>query len=177
MGIMLLDENNHDPGHVQAELTRIILEHTPRAKTGAKAFWNKDLQKMRQVLLTKRRNGKEEGTAQAKKAFRKAISEAKKEARGKALQEDTDPECFRSVKHRTTQHPIPALIRKDGTMAGEHETMGQELHQTLHGDNTSRPMTTIEATPKPSTSVSWTRHSKHSAMGPSGDQIASQPEP
>ena len=143
-GIMLLNENNYDPKHVQSELTRIVLEHTPRARMGAKAFWNKNLQKMRQELLTLKKTGNATNIAMAKKSLRKAIGEAKKEARVRALQEETDPECFRAVKLNNTQHPIPALIRKDGTMAGEHPAMGKELHHTLYSDNPMRPMTEIQ---------------------------------
>jgi len=105
--LLRADEN---PSSLQEKLTNIILRHTPRASAKAKAFWNKDLTLIRKRLLKIVKNGtRSKELVEARRNFRKAIFEAKLTANEKALQEEIDPECFRSVKMKTTKHPIPAL--------------------------------------------------------------------
>jgi len=67
------------------------------------------------------------------KSYRQAIAKAKLEANAKSLQEETDPECFRSVKPMTTKRPIPALTRPDGTDASEHPHIAEELQRAPYG--------------------------------------------
>jgi len=69
----------------------------------------------------------------ARMNLRKAIFAAKLTANEKALQEETEAECFRTVKIKTTKHPIPALQRPDGTLAAEHNHIAKELQDSLYG--------------------------------------------
>ena len=72
------------------------------------------------------------------KNLRKAIARAKKDANGNLLQEETDPECFRSIKPMSTKRPIPMLIRPDKTEASEHEHIATELQRALYGGDHRR---------------------------------------
>jgi len=131
--IHLLKEDE-DPSSLQEKLTSIILRHTPRASGRAKAFWNKDLTLIRKKLLEMVNNGtRGKELVETRRNFRKAIFEAKLTANEKALQEETDPECFRTVKMKTAKHPIPALQRPDGTLAAEHNHIAKELQDSLYG--------------------------------------------
>ena len=103
-------KEDEDPSTLQGKLTNIILRQTPRASGKAKAFWNKDLALIRRRFLEMvkdRAKGKE--LVVARRNFRKAIFAAKLTANEKTLQEETDPKCFRTVKIKTTKHPILAL--------------------------------------------------------------------
>jgi len=60
------------------------------------------------------------------------------ESNARCLQKETDPECFRSVKPRATIHPIPVLVRSDGTMAAEHQHIAEELHSALYQGESCR---------------------------------------
>ena len=125
---------DEDPSTVQGKLTNSILKHTPRASGRAKVFWNKDLAQIRKKLLEivkNRTRGRE--LVKARREFRKAIFGAKLIANEKAIQEETDPECFRTVKMKTTKHPIPALQRPDGTLAAQHNHIVKELQDSLYG--------------------------------------------
>lgn len=78
-----------------------------------------------------------------KRNFRKAIAQAKIDCHSRALQEETDPECFRSVKPRTTNHPIPALEKHDIRVAAEHQHMADEIQKALYQGEHYRHPTTI----------------------------------
>jgi len=131
--IHLLREDEN-PSSLQEKLTNIILRHTPRASGKAKAFWNKDLTLIRKRLLKMVKNGtRGKELVEARRNFRKVIFEAKLTVNEKALQEETDPECFRAVKIKTTKHPIPALQRADGTLAADHNHIAKELQDSLYG--------------------------------------------
>jgi len=131
--ITLMKEEDSDPRSVQSQLTAIIVKHTPRAKPNAKAFWNRELEKERKELMKSwRTNPLNPELTAKKKMFRKHIAEAKMESNARCLQEEADPECFRSVKPRATKHPIPALERSDGTMPAEHQHIAEELHSALY---------------------------------------------
>jgi len=82
-------------------------------------------------LIHQKRGGKE--LVDARRKFRKAIAQAKLTANEAALQEETDPECFRTVKLKATKHPIPALQRADNTMAAGHDHIATELQESLYG--------------------------------------------
>ena len=146
--LALLNENDDDPTCLQKYLTDIILRHTPRATGKAKAFWNKELAQMRKEiikLIPKRTGGNE--LVKARRNFRKAIAQAKLKANETALQEETDPECFRTVKLKATKHTIPALLRKDNTMAAEHNHIATELQDSLYdGEHCRTEPETIQAT-------------------------------
>jgi len=134
-----MKEEDSDPRSVQSQLTAIIVKHTPRAKPNAKAFWNRELELERKELMKEwRSNPLDPGLTAKKKTFRKHIAEAKMESNARCLQEETDPECFRSVKPRATKHPIPALERSDGTMAAEHQHIAEELHSALYQGESRR---------------------------------------
>ena len=75
------------------------------------------------------------------------IAKAKIEANGRALQEETDPECFRSVRPMSNKRPIPSLIRKDNSIASEHPHIASELQDGLYGGQQQRDDTVIESTP------------------------------
>jgi len=145
--LTLLNLEDTHPTRVQESLTRIVLQHTPRARSGAKAFWNKDLEECRQAirLLQKRNNG-DPRILTMKRAYRKKIAKAKIEANGKALQEETDPECFRSVRPMSNKRPIPSLIRKDDSIASEHPHIASELQNALYGGQRQRDSTDIKST-------------------------------
>jgi len=66
-------------------------------------------------------------------------------ANSKALQEETDPECFRTIKARQTRHPIPALQKIDGGIAAEHPHITQELLDALYGGEHRRANTGMRA--------------------------------
>jgi len=53
--LLFLDKRITDPDKVQKELTRIIHKHTPIARPNAKAFWNKDLETMRNKIKRERK--------------------------------------------------------------------------------------------------------------------------
>ena len=134
--IHLLREDKN-PSSLQEKLTNIILRHTPRASGKAKAFWNKDLTLIRKKLLKMVKNGtRGKELVEARRNFRKAIFEAKLTANEKAQQEETDPECFRVVKIKTTKHPIPALQRPDGTLAAEHNHIAKNSKTPCMAENT-----------------------------------------
>jgi len=138
--LLFLDERVTDPDKVQKELTRIIHKHTPRARPNAKAFWNKDLETMRNKIKRERKKIPQNPTLPMMiKSYRQAIAKAKIEANGKSLQEETDPECFRRVKPTTTKRPIPALTKPDGTDVSEHPHRAEELQRALYGGEHRRP--------------------------------------
>jgi len=143
--LMLIDEKDTHPTRLQENLTRIILAHTPRATGKAKVFWNKDLANMRKIILlivAERTGGKD--LVEARRNFRKAITQAKIEANDRTLQEETDPECFRTVKLRATKHSIPALQRADNIMAAEHDYIAAEIQNSLYdGEHTRGKPETI----------------------------------
>jgi len=131
--IHLLREDE-SPSTLLTKLTNIILRHIPRGSGKAKAFWNKDLAQMRKRLLEMVKNGtRGKELVETRREFRKAIFGAKLTANEKALQEETDPECFRTVKMKATKHPIPALQRPDGTLAAKHNHIAKELQDSLYG--------------------------------------------
>jgi len=137
--ITLMKEEDSDPRSVQSQLTAIIVKHTPRAKPNAKAFWNSKLEKERKEMMKAwRTNPLDPELTTKKKTFRKHIAEAKMESNARCLQEETHPECFRSVKPRATKHLIPALERPDGTMAAEHPHIAEELHSALYQGESCR---------------------------------------
>jgi len=110
-----MKQDDSDPRSVQLQLTAIVVKHTPRARANAKAFWNRELEKERKELIKGwRTNPLDSELTAKKKMFRKHIAEAKMKSNARCLQEETDPECFTSVKPRATKHPIPALERPDG---------------------------------------------------------------
>jgi len=112
------------------------------------AFWNKELAQMRRQLLelvAKKTGGKE--LVDARRKFRKAIAQAKLIANEEALQEETDPECFRTVKLKTTKHPVPALQREDNTIVTEHDHIATELQEFLYrGKHCRDRQTTMQPT-------------------------------
>jgi len=126
--ILLLDDKQDDPTTVQQSLSEIVLRHTPRARFRAKAFWCNSLNAKKKAIekLTRKRP-KDPELPVLKRDYRKAIAQAKLEANGRALQEESDPECFRTVKARQTRHPIPALQKTGGGIAAEHPHIAQEL--------------------------------------------------
>jgi len=136
-----MKEEDSYPRSVQSQLTAIIVKHTPRAKPNAKAFWNRELEKERKELMRSWRTNPLDPELTAKmKTFHKHIAKAKMESNARCLLEETDPECFRSVKPRATKHPIPSLERSDGTMAAEHQHIAEELHSALYqGESCRRP--------------------------------------
>lgn len=142
--LLRLDGKVNNPGKVQASLTATVLRHTPRARHNAKAFWCKSLEekrkKLRRMLLKDPMNPDIPGT---RKQYRKAIAEAKLTANGKALQEETNPECFRTVKARQTRHP--ALRKADGSTAAEHQHIAQEFQDALYLGEHRRTKTDIQA--------------------------------
>jgi len=81
-------------------------------------------------MVAERTGGKD--LVEAKRNFRKAIAQAKIEANKRALQEETHPGCFRTVKFRATKHPILALQRADNTMAAEHGHIVAEIQNSLY---------------------------------------------
>lgn len=127
-----------------------MLRHTPRTSHNAKAFWCKSLEekrkRLRRMLLKDPMNPDIPGT---RKQYRKAIAEAKLTGNGKALQEETDPECFRPVKARQTRHPIPAPRKTDGSTAAEHQHMAQEFQDALYLKEHHRAKTDIQADADP----------------------------
>ena len=126
-------KEDEDPSTLQGKLTNMILRHTPWAAGKAKAFWNKDLALMRKRLLEMVKDGaKGKELVVARRNFRKAIFAAKLTANEKTLLEETDPKCFRTVKIKTTKHPIPAVQRPDGALAAEHNHIAKKLHDSLH---------------------------------------------
>jgi len=126
-------KEDEDPSTLEEKLTNIILRHTPRASGRAKAFWNKDLALMRKRLLEMVKGGmRGKELVVARTNFRKAIFAAKLTANEKALQEGTDPECFRTLKIKPTKHPIPALQRPNSTLAAEHNHLAKELQDSLY---------------------------------------------
>jgi len=138
--LRFLDERVTDPENVQKELTRIIHRHTPRARPNAKAFWNKDLEAMRNNVKRERKKiPRDPALPMMIKSYRQAIAKAKIEANAKSLQEETDPECFRSVKPMTTKRPIPTLTRPDGTDTSEHPHIVEELQRALYRGEHKRP--------------------------------------
>jgi len=138
--LLFLDERITDPDKVQKELTRIIHKHTPRARPNAKAFWNKDLETMRSKIKRELKKIPHDPMLPAMiKSYRQEIAKAKIEANAKSLQEETDPESFRSVKPMTTKRPIPALTRPEGTDASEHPHIAEELQRALYGGEHRRP--------------------------------------
>jgi len=138
--LLFLDERITDPDKVQKELTRIIHKHTPRARPNAKAFWNQDLETMRSGIKRERKKLPRDPTLPMMiKSYRQAIAKAKIEANAKSLQEETDPECFRSVKPMTTKRPIPGLTRPDGTDVSEHPYIAEELQRALYRGEHRRP--------------------------------------
>jgi len=146
--IMLMDPTVTCPTQVQQSLTGILLRHTPRARTGAKAFWNKDLERDRQTILSIQRNGNHDPRIlNLKRAYRKKITKAKIEANNKALQEETDPECFRSIRPMCSKRPIPSLTRKDGSVASEHPHIATELQEALYRGQYQRANTRITSAP------------------------------
>ena len=146
--LLLMDEKDTDPTSVQRQLSDITLRHTPRANPKAKAFWSKELDAQRRRVLKEVRNRPTNPQIPAmKKAYKKAIAKAKHETNARSLQEETDPECFRTVKARTTRHPIPALIRKNNTIAAEHQHIAQELQDALYEGEHRRPLISINQKP------------------------------
>jgi len=119
--ILLLDNKQDDPTTVQQSLSEIVLRHTPRARFRAKAFWCDSLNTKKKAIqkLAKKRP-KDPELPILRRGYRKAIAQAKLEANSKALQEERDPECFRTIKARQTRHPIPALQKTGGGIAAEH---------------------------------------------------------
>jgi len=88
---------------------------------------------MRKIILqmvAERTGGKD--LVEAKRNFRKAIAQANIEANKRALQEETYPEYFRTVKLRATKHPILALQSADNTMAAEHGHIVAEIQNSLY---------------------------------------------
>ena len=148
--LLLLDGKEDDPAKVQASLTEIVLRHTPRARHNAKAFWCKSLEAERKKLKRMmKENPTDPDIPRVRRDYRKAIAEAKLTANGKALQEETDPECFRTVKPRQTRHPIPALRRADSSTAAEHEHIAQEFQDALYLGEHRRSKTEIRADAEP----------------------------
>ena len=146
--LTLLDHNSDQPALVQKSLTRILLQHTPRARVGAKAFWNKDLEKCRIAIRTlQKKGGKDPRILNLKRAYRKKIAKAKIEANSRPLQEETDPECFRSIRPMCNKRPIPSLIRRDGSTASEHPHIASEVQEALYGGQRERNSTVIESVP------------------------------
>jgi len=93
--LLFLDDRISDPEKVQIELTRIIHKHTPRARPNAKAFWNRNLETMRNNIKKERKKTPPDPTLLTMmKSYRRAIAKAKIEANARSLQEETDPECF-----------------------------------------------------------------------------------
>jgi len=148
--ILLLDNKQDDPTAVQQSLSEIVLRHTPRARCGAKLFWCNSLNaKKRAIQKLPRKRPKDPNLPILRRDYRKAIAQAKLEANGRALQEETDPECFRTVKVRQTRHPIPALQKTGGGRAAEHPHIAQELPDSLYGDEHDRANTRITAKAEP----------------------------
>jgi len=138
--LLFLDERTTDAEKVQRELTRIIHKHTPRARPNAKAFWNGNLETMRNNIKGERKKiPRDPMLPMMMKTYRQAIAKAKLEANAKSLQEETDLECFRSVKPMMTKRPIPALTRPDGTDVSEHRHIAEELQRALYGGEHRRP--------------------------------------
>jgi len=146
--ITMLNPNITCPDLVQKSLTGILLQHTSRARNGAKAFWNRDLEKARLTIraIQKHETG-DPRILNLKRAYRKKIAKANIEANGRALQEETDPECFRSIRPMSTKQPIPSLVRKDGSIASEHPHIATELQEPLYGRQRQRPNSVINSTP------------------------------
>ena len=148
--ILLLDNKQDDPTAVQQNLSEIVLRHTPRARFRAKPFWCDSLNtKKRAIQKLYRKRPKDPDLPALKRDYRKAIAQAKLEANGRALQEETDPECFRTVKARQTRHPIPALQKTGGGIAAEHPHIAQELQDSLYGGEHHRTNTHITAKAEP----------------------------
>jgi len=148
--ILLLDNKQDDTAAVQPSLSEIVLRHTPRARFRAKAFWCNSLNaKKKAILKLTRKRPKDPNLPILRRDYRKAIAQAKLEANGRSLEEETDPECFRTVKARQTRHPIPALEKTGGGIAAEHPQIAQELPDSLYGDEHHRANTHITAKAEP----------------------------
>ena len=148
--LLLMDASDHDPTRVQRKLTDIVLKHTPRARHKAKAFWNQELDKNRSTLREMiKKDPLDPNIIIVRRAYRKSIARSKMEANGKALQEESDPQCFRSVRARQTRHPIPALLKADGHTAAEHQHIAQEFQDALYLGEHQRTKTEIRATAEP----------------------------
>ena len=84
--LLLLDGKEDDPAKVQANLTEIVLRHTPRARLNAKGFWCRGLgverKKLKQMI---KENPMDPDIPRARRDYRKAIAEAKLTANGRAL--------------------------------------------------------------------------------------------
>jgi len=98
------------------------------------------------IRSLQKRSNKDPRILNLKRAYRKKIAKAKIEANGRALQQETDPECFRSVRPMYNKRPIPSLTRKDGTIASEHPHIASELQEALYGGQRQRIDTVIEST-------------------------------
>jgi len=60
--ITMLNPNIRCPTQVQKSLTAMLLQHTPRMRNGAKAFWNKDREKARLAIRSMQKRGNGLGT-------------------------------------------------------------------------------------------------------------------
>jgi len=146
--LTLLNPVDTHPAQVQESLTRILLQHTPRVRSGAKAFWNRDLERCRLALKSLQKQANRDlRILNMKRAYRKKIAKAKIEANSKALQEETDPKCFRSVRPMSNKRSIPSLVRKDCSIASEHPYIASELQEALYRGQRQRDNTVIKSTP------------------------------
>jgi len=146
--LLMMNEKDTDPTSVQRQLSEITLRHTPQANPKAKAFWSEELNTQRRKVLKEVRNRPTNPRLpDMKRAYKKAIAKAKHEANARALQEETDPEWFRTVKARTTRYPIPALQRKDKTVAAEHQHIAKEFQDALYEGEHRRPLRPINQRP------------------------------
>jgi len=148
--ILLLDKKQDEPASVQPSLSEIVLHQTPRATFRAKAFWCDSLNKMKKAIqkLGKKRT-KDSDLPALRRDYRKAIAQATLEANGKALQEETDPECFRTVKAIQTRHHIPALQKTGEGIAAQHPHIAQERQESLCGGEHHRGNAGITAKAEP----------------------------
>ena len=144
--LLWLDNKQDDSTTVQRSLTEIVLRHTRRARFRAKAFRCDSLnQKKRAIRSLIKKRPQDPELPALKREYRKAIAQAKLKANTKALQEETDPECFRTIKARQTRHPIPALQKVDAGIAAEHPHIAPELQDALYGGEHRRASTRIRA--------------------------------
>jgi len=76
--ITMLDPDNTYPAQVQKSLTDILLQHTPKARSRASAFWNKDVEKCRLEIGTIQKHGNRDPRfLNLKRAYCKKIVKAK----------------------------------------------------------------------------------------------------
>ncbi|KAG0636408.1 hypothetical protein HOY80DRAFT_1054643 [Tuber brumale] len=82
-------EDLEDPKKILTRLRKMAEKFAPRRRTGARAFWTKELEGKRKEVLEMRNKG-EEGYREGRREFKRMIRKEKEKARGRALEEEED---------------------------------------------------------------------------------------